>query len=313
MKENMGGIMHAHEFAQRIKEAKAQSNGWWSGCCPSHNDKNPSLGFKDGDKGLVLKCHGGCTIDDICRALNMKVSDLFHTARPNESHRKKQIVATYDYRDETATLLYQTVRYDPKDFRQRGLNGAGKRIWKLQNARLVLYRLPELVQANSVLIVEGEKDVETGYDLGLPPDWAATTSPMGAGKWQAMYSEMLTGKSVVICPDTDEVGRKHGEQVANSLEAIALSVRRLTWTLRREADNDLLFGPIIFYDGAGFLVPAAQGVDRTNGRASAACRSRPLPSTRRDGGTDACACRHEGRSEDQQYSRTPRSDLPEAR
>jgi len=43
---------------------------------------------------------------------------------------------------------------------------------------------------------------------------------------------------------------------------IDIVARRLTWTLRREADNDLLFGPIIFYDGAGFLVPAALGVDR---------------------------------------------------
>lgn len=37
---------------------------------------------------------------------------------------------------------------------------------------------------------------------------------------------------------------------------IDVASRRLTWTVEREAANDLLFSPVIFYDGAGFLVPA---------------------------------------------------------
>ncbi len=38
-----------------------------------------------------------------------------------------------------------------------------------------------------------------------------------------------------------------------------LVVRRLTWTLTREAGQEVLFGPITFYDGQGFLVPKASG------------------------------------------------------
>ncbi len=40
-----------------------------------------------------------------------------------ESNGKPHIVATYDYRDERGTLLYQSVRYEPKDFRQRRPSG----------------------------------------------------------------------------------------------------------------------------------------------------------------------------------------------
>jgi len=36
--------------------------------------------------------------------------------RPNG---EPQIVATYDYRDEAGELVFQVVRYEPKDFRQR--------------------------------------------------------------------------------------------------------------------------------------------------------------------------------------------------
>ncbi len=41
---------------------------------------------------------------------------------------------------------------------------------------------------------------------------------------------------------------------------IDLVVRRLTWTLTREASPGLLFGPIVFFDGQGFLAPAASGI-----------------------------------------------------
>jgi general L-amino acid transport system substrate-binding protein len=41
----------------------------------------------------------------------------------------------------------------------------------------------------------------------------------------------------------------------NAHDDIDLVVRRLTWTLSREASTGLTFGPVTFYDGQGFLVP----------------------------------------------------------
>jgi general L-amino acid transport system substrate-binding protein len=43
---------------------------------------------------------------------------------------------------------------------------------------------------------------------------------------------------------------------------IDVVARRLTWTLTREADHGLLFGPIIFFDGAAFLVPAGADIQQ---------------------------------------------------
>lgn len=141
---------------------------------------------------------------------------------------QRRIVATYDYTDEAGTVLFQTVRYEPKDFKQRRPDGRGGWIWKLAGSRLVLYRLPEALKAETVLILEGEKDVETAYRLGLPDGWAATCNPMGAGKWREEYSEVLKGKRVVILPDSDEPGEKHAAQVAQSLQGRAATVWRLT-------------------------------------------------------------------------------------
>src|SRR5262245_61385785 len=94
------------------------------------------------------------------------------------------INATYEYNDVDGQLLFQVVRYQPKDFKQRRPDGQGAWIWNLDGGHPVLYRLPELSTADPskpVLIPEGEKDVETLRALGL----VGTTNPGGAGKWKS--------------------------------------------------------------------------------------------------------------------------------
>jgi hypothetical protein len=146
---------------------------------------------------------------------------------PTANNGRKRIVATYDYRAEAdGPLLYQTVRYDPKDFRQRRPDGNGRWLWNLDGMQRVLYRRPELLATNKgrvVFVCEGEKDCDALWALDVP----ATTNPMGAGKWLAEYAEDLRGRIVVIPPDNDAAGRKHAEQVARSLVGVAASVRIL--------------------------------------------------------------------------------------
>jgi P4 family phage/plasmid primase-like protien len=154
-----------------------------------------------------------------------EIGDLQDHGTDRENRR---IVATYDYTEEDGTLLFQVVREEPKGFWQRRPDGKGGWIPNIANTRLVLYRLPEVMKATTVLIVEGEKDTDTAFRLGLPNGWAATCNPMGAGKWRPQYADMLTGKRVLILPDADEPGRKHGEQVAQSLTDKAERIDRLT-------------------------------------------------------------------------------------
>jgi DNA primase len=135
-----------------------------------------------------------------------------------------KIIKTYDYRDESGELLYQVVRFEPKDFQQRRPNGKGGWIWNLEGVRCVLYRLPELIRATMqdwVFIVEGEKDSDRLWEMAFP----ATTCPMGAGKWDSQYNQYFKGRLVVIIPDNDRVGKEHAEQVASALFGVAGQVR----------------------------------------------------------------------------------------
>lgn len=139
----------------------------------------------------------------------------------------RSILRTYDYVDAAGALLFQVVRYEPKDFRQRRPDGKGGWLWGLNGLDPVLYRLPEVFHAGHVLVVEGEKDVETAYGLGLPDGWAATCNPMGAGKWRSPYTAALAGKEVMILPDADQPGAKHGDLIAQSLSGVARSISRV--------------------------------------------------------------------------------------
>lgn len=144
-------------------------------------------------------------------------------------HRPRRIVATYDYRAADGTLLFQVVRFDPKDFRQRrpvGPDGPHGWSWDLSGVQRVLYRLPAILAAPpgaTIWIVEGEKAADALTAAGL----IATCSPGGAGKWSASYNAPLLGSHVVILPDNDAPGAAHAEQVARSLAGVAASVRIL--------------------------------------------------------------------------------------
>jgi hypothetical protein len=146
----------------------------------------------------------------------MEIRDLFYADSPGSYE-----VATYDYCDNSGKLLYQVVRYAPKDFRVRRPAPRGGWIWSLNGARRVLYHLPEVVAATTVVLCEGEKDCETAQKLGL----VATCNQGGAGKWCDDYTKSLTGKHVSIIADADEPGRKHARNVAAALHGKAVSVK----------------------------------------------------------------------------------------
>lgn len=138
---------------------------------------------------------------------------------------KPRIVKTYDYHDEDGNLIFQVVRLEPKDFRQRRPDGNGGWVWDMKGVRRELYHLPKVLagieKGAVIFLVEGEKDVSAIESLNL----CATCNPGGAKKWEPQYTESLTGGQIVIIADKDEVGRGHAELVARSLYGKAKRLR----------------------------------------------------------------------------------------
>lgn len=218
--------MSVTEILNRLESVKKTPNGWQSRC-PGHEDRKASLSIKNSDGKTALYCHAGCSNDAIVATMGLSLKDLFDEPQTSKNgYPKRKIEAVYNYTDEQGATLFQAVRYEPKEFRQRRPDGNGGWIYNLEGVRRVLYRLPDLLKADNsatVFLCEGEKDVNALWKIGL----VASCNPMGAGKWRDDYNEVLRGREVVILPDKDKAGNDHAETVARSLYRIAALVKIL--------------------------------------------------------------------------------------
>ncbi|MEW6351994.1 MAG: DUF927 domain-containing protein [Thermodesulfobacteriota bacterium] len=221
---------------EKLSHVRRCGNGF-SARCPCHDDKRASLSIsEDVDGKVLIKCFAGCAVEDVLKAIDLTLKDLF-PQRIASLPKKDRVYSSeeirnwpstkklYVYRDRDQSPLVLVVRTQDKDFRQ--YRSVGPDQWKtgLGDTKRVLYRLPELLDAvkagRRIFLVEGEKDVENLVAIGLD----ATCNPMGAGKWRAEYNESLRGASVIILPDNDGPGRNHAHQVASALTGIAREVR----------------------------------------------------------------------------------------
>jgi len=155
---------------------------------------------------------------------------LSATAEPKPRGRPKspgKQVAVYPYVDESGTLLFEVVRYEPKTFRQRVRDSSVQGGYTYSTASIPdkpVFRLPAVLSAidnmTTVFVVEGEKDVLALEGIGL----TATTCPGGAGKFTESQANSLRGATVVVLADKDAVGIAHAEDVRAKLEAAGASV-----------------------------------------------------------------------------------------
>ena len=61
-----------------LLEGVRRTSRGWMGECPGHDDRNPSLSIREGERGVLLKCFASCSIQDITTAMGITVRDLFY-------------------------------------------------------------------------------------------------------------------------------------------------------------------------------------------------------------------------------------------
>ncbi len=245
--------MSAYEhILDRLGDAVVHRNGNQSEArCPSHDDRRASLSIGVGTKSdpcAVLCCQAGCGVEAVLAAIGLELGALYDSWwEPSRNGSNWDPIAVYDYADEHDGLLFQCVRFHPKDFRQRRPDGRGGWIWSLKETRRVLYRLPQVIEAvaagRRIWVVEGEKDVHAIERKGH----VATCNPMGAGKgkWRQEYAETLRGANVVVVADRDNEGREHARRIAQSLEGVAASVSVVEAAVGKDASDHLAAGKTV--------------------------------------------------------------------
>jgi hypothetical protein len=209
------------------------------GLCPAHADDKPSLTIRnDLVSGLVgVTCFAGCDFGQISSALGLRAVDFRsssngngrRTASPatNGSKRPTKLgkeLERYCYTDEAGNPLYYNVRYEPKDFRMAGPDGAVKQL--SSGIARVPYNLPKLLDAirrgQTVYWVEGEKDVKSLEAVGVVATTAAggVNAPILPG-----WARYFVGADLVVIADRDDAGRTYAKSIGKLMINTAESVR----------------------------------------------------------------------------------------
>jgi 5S rRNA maturation endonuclease (ribonuclease M5) len=211
-------------------------NGVWLAdhyfaACPLHEDNEACFRY---DRSIrAWHCEFGCGGGDLValgvRLWQCGLEEAMDRVLALCGEEQRVVERRYPYLDAQGQFIYEVLRYSPKGFSTRI---PMRWLWNdivrgtIDYDFRQLYRLPEVLTADDVLIVEGEKDCETARTLGI----VATCNAGGSSRWHSDYADFFRGKRVRIIADADESGRKHGRNIAGCLQPVAKSVQMIEFT-----------------------------------------------------------------------------------
>lgn len=221
---NRGESLTLQEIIPHFSNAKQTGANQYAVNCPACGDTNRHLYIAEAEGKILLDCKKGCSFADIVQASGLKKADFFP---PKPKKRAWTKLREHIYTDTEGNPLARKTIFD------KG-GGSKTAVWEryencayikgLNGLKVPTYHVHNLKEGKSVIIAEGEKDVETLERMGF----RASCSPNGAGgktSWVKGHNEYFRGKSVIILTDNDDAGREHGRVTAESLCGAAESVR----------------------------------------------------------------------------------------
>lgn len=181
----------------------------------------------NGNENFIQTCNFLCDYLNIPKFQPLKKDLSQSQSRYNELIAQGyKLVKTYDYKDENGIIIHSVLRLEhpekekfKKQFLQSTPNG-----WGLQDTQTILYNLQAVINSDYVIIVEGEKDVDSLTQNNL----IATTLCGGAKKWDDRFIKYFQNKHVFILPDNDKVGLDHAQIIAEAIADVTLDLKILT-------------------------------------------------------------------------------------
>ena len=246
--------MDTETIAKALGNAKKVNGNWLASCpVPGHGrgngDKNPSLSIKEDNSKYLFHCHGGCdqhSVFDAVRERNLlpalQRQEYSLALIKGELMTMPTLEQEWEYKDEQGETLFVKRRFKTntekgKTYSLHKVDAAGNRKGSMTGARIVPYRLPELINAReagrAIYLVEGEKAADALVSIGA----IATTSHAGASHWPADITQYFTGAVVIVVPDCDLPGWKYARRVVEALLPVAKAIRVLDFNLPELGDD----------------------------------------------------------------------------
>ena len=202
----------AEGIAGGLEGARRNGKGWMA-CCPAHDDHNPSLSLTDGEGGVLVHCHAGCSQESVIAALRWR--GLW--PKPESEPPRK---TTYTYQHADGTPAFHVHRTDYPGGRKKIVQQLPDGQWKAPPAPRPLFNLPDILSnpEKPVLVVEGEKTAKAATVKF--PEYVVTTSAGGSNAATQSDWSVLKDREVLIWPDNDPPGHKYAEGVKRLCEDV---------------------------------------------------------------------------------------------
>lgn len=247
--------MTAAELARALNGRR--SGQQWAACCPAHDDAEPSLTIGDGEHGVVVRCHAGCSQSQVLAALRNRGlwsepedtsappprhnggngshgngADIWHpilpvpagTSAPPEAMLHCDML--HEYRDAEDRLLCYVRRIEGRSGRRKQFLPLtfgwldSKLAWQslAPDKPRPLYGLNRLSHADpAAVVLVCEGEKAADAAMRLFPDHAAMAWMGGASAVATADWGPLAKRSVIIWADADEPGRKAAGEIAKLL------------------------------------------------------------------------------------------------
>ncbi|MFZ4859229.1 MAG: AAA family ATPase [Desulfuromonadaceae bacterium] len=228
-KKEIIGRLDLPALIQELIPTSRPAGAEYSGLCPFHDDKSPSLNVNPttgafkchacGEKGSIFDLFGKI------HGLDFRGSIKALTARAGleQGKSKQTVTGRYDYHDASGVLLYWKERVEP------GQDGKTKDFYfyhgNKKNGRgtdAALYCLQDVAQASEIIICEGERKAD------VVKSWGLVGTSMDTGADSTLKPAMvaaLTGKHIAILPDNDAPGRGYAAKIIKAMQGKAASIR----------------------------------------------------------------------------------------
>jgi DNA polymerase I-like protein with 3'-5' exonuclease and polymerase domains len=211
-------------------------------CCPVHEvsgTHNPSLLLSITDaRRILFHCRSQNCDAKYFQAIRDYLVEKCGLPRSHvggSSHAPQEI--HYNYQNQDGSYAWTKVRRATKSGKKRFFCAVWHENTKQWSAGRpegvpLLFNLAAITRVlaeyptTPLLIVEGEKDVQTAAGFGL----LATTNADGANKWRVEDTRKLIelgAQKIIVCPDNDGPGIEHGIRVAKTFQQAGVEVRWL--------------------------------------------------------------------------------------
>ena len=226
----VGTMTAAAEIARALDGKRAGSD--WMARCPAHAERTPSLVIRDGDTGVLVHCHAGCSQRDVIDALARL--GLWERPQPparsprDRRHRARSHGTTTRPPGSRRCVASGVHAHDPRGtLAERYLNGRELEIDDHLAGRVLRFhpRCPFGRGEFHPCLVAAFRRIEDPDDDGPPVAILRVALDADGGKLDRKMLGPVAGCAIKLDPDEDV---SHGLGISEGLET-GMSVRAIGW------------------------------------------------------------------------------------